>query len=1216
MGRVEQSQKEIFKKFLCDYKDNKMSVLVGAGFSMNVSNKFLSWRTLMKEIAEYIYKDKIELHCENYIHIHGNDENIDEIKNKYIDTILDNEDFLQLASKYIQKKGYREAMDYYIECHTPQLVVSSENGDIELKTSKSILGTVTKSDLSVHKSLLRCRRFQNIYTTNYDNVLEFTSKVLSEEEPYSSYNIVESGKKLSGNLSRNIIKIHGSICDDKNDFQFDGDSHLRYIIAQEDYDTYMEKHEAFSYLMRIAMLQGVFCLVGFSGTDPNYLAWVRWMSDILDVEDDDKIYLLDIEGKDIHDDLRLFYSNHHIVVINLWNENILNQILKDFRDYEIYKEIIDNEGYQQANNNIISVLLEKKKQFENADNELKQKLEPDIVKYRKLILDNFFKYLQSSDSENSSRSYIYNGGDTSLNREDCKNDENLKPQSDVIKPIEQSLSLAETKAKYFDYRNLWISISELIEENKDLHEVINKLQELKSICRFSRIIFPQERVISRLMTKKQLTRDKAYLFALAVSDIGQLPSYYRNYHNDDVELNKQPIWIQLKEREDTLRGSAECFKELIDDSSIYEQVQRHLFHLNFHEAKILIDNWKAGDYWIQAKAMRMAVYNDNKKDALDLLDDAIKNEKNQSEKLFEVVMANFISTQWPNPYNMDEFWKYGLEGQGDLLRSMMSTLRKIEEKPQRRGWIGTTTYFGNNHGDYVKSLRILQFIIDSGIYLSIPGSYIFDIASWYKVFTNLYEHFPYPCFFYSIQYNDKEVQRRIGEDLTYNVKLQDFVQDILKKSLYAIGDKFTPLYLKNGMLNIIAIMYTAVNEDDWFELFKETVFEKLLDNLGNIQDYDNWVFNTRYALANIRKQENVYYIFMQLIDHFSNNEKIVSDLIVNNLSVYLLESKYKLDSILDFPRVLQAETLDLLDCLNKYNMLSNNCIKEICETIINTSIDNIPHDRIVLFQLVNLTMHNTVALDKIKECFLSMDIWHCGLLSNEEFGWTEPMYIRLNLLNNKITWNDNEFEIIKDNLINNVSKYNKAHKTLHEDTFMKSIQARYLSDMLKYINGLNNKRRMELSDVYSEIEGLLAYRLEYANNIDLLMSEQSSDVNYALGNIYEGITNYGIEKYRNDIDFLIDRAILKTPTALTSNIRCIWLIIKEKGEDLIELDYSDKIIKLLSEFKKSEAWNRLDLRLAFNYLYSIAKKMKELGIQNDVISFWMEDSFVMKFIKL
>lgn len=67
---------------------------------------------------------------------------------------------------------------------------------------------------------------------------------------------------------------------------------------------------------------------------------------------------------------------------------------------------------------------------------------------------------------------------------------------------------------------------------------------------------------------------------------------------------------------------------------------------------------------------------------------------------------------------------------------------------------------------------------------------------------------------------------------------------------------------------------------------------------------------------------------------------------------------------------------------------------------------------------------------------------------------------------------------------------------------------------------------------------------------------------------------------------------------------------------MIKLDYTDKIIKLLYEFKKSEAWNKLDLRLAFNYLYSIAVKMKEFGVKNDVISFWLEDSFVMKFIKL
>ena len=189
-------------------------------------------------------KDKIELHCENYIHIHGNKTNIEDIKSLYIETILDNEDFLQLASKYIRKKGYREAMEYYIEERTPKLDFSSENNEIELNTIKGTVGTIFESDLSVHKALLGCRRFQNIYTTNYDNIIEFTSELLKNEDSKLPYNLVTSGMDLSGNLCHNIIKIHGSISYD-NKFQFDGDSHLRYIIAKEDYDYIYGKTRSF-----------------------------------------------------------------------------------------------------------------------------------------------------------------------------------------------------------------------------------------------------------------------------------------------------------------------------------------------------------------------------------------------------------------------------------------------------------------------------------------------------------------------------------------------------------------------------------------------------------------------------------------------------------------------------------------------------------------------------------------------------------------------------------------------------------------------------------------------------------------------------------------------------------------------------------------------------------------------------------------------------------
>ncbi|WP_308763092.1 hypothetical protein [uncultured Bacteroides sp.] len=785
------------------------------------------------------------------------------------------------------------------------------------------------------------------------------------------------------------------------------------------------------------------------------------------------------------------------------------------------------------------------------------------------------------------------------------------------KKIKKGLDIVNLRAKsqIYEYRKLWEELNELIYKKKSLSNSIKKIIKLKKEIRFSKIIFPQENVINQLMTKELLSAEKANLFAWAVLDIGQLPSYYRNYHNDDAELNKLPIWIQLKEREKTLCGSSDVINDRSSDWNIYEQIQRHLFHLDFTHAKQLIEIWQAKDFWIQAKVMRMAVYSEYQDEARVLLDNAIKKEKNPSEKLFEVILANYISRQWPNPYSMDEFWKYGLDGQGDFLVSMMSSLRGKEEKPKRRGWVGSIMSFGGGNEDYVKSLRILQFIIDSGIYLAIPGSYIFDIASWYKVFFNLYEHFPYPCFFYSIQYNDRDVQRRIGEDFTYNEDLQEFVNDILKKSLNAIGNRNTPFSFKRGILNITAAMYAAVDEDEWFIPFKETVFRDLLEGLRDIQDSDDLVFNAKSAFVNIRKQENVNDIFQQLMELFSINEKVVSGLIVNGLSINLITSEFKLEDIFIFRDILSIEALDLLDVFNKNNMISNNCREKICKTIIDTPTDKIPHNRVALFQLINLTRCNEAAFIKIKEIFLSMNIWHCGVLSEEEWGWAEPMYIRLNLLNNTITWNDNEFEIIKKNLILNVGVYDKIHHKLHKNSFMKSVQVRYLSDMLAYIRGLSEVRRSELSEVYINIEKLLADRLQYASNVDLLMSKQSFDVDYACSNICEGVKNYGIERYRNDIDFLIDRAIMKIPIALTDNIRYISFLIKQNINEFLKLGYEDKIIKLLSVFKDSETWVLLDLHFAFNYLYSIAQMMQDVVDSNDEINFWIDNPFVKKFVR-
>lgn len=771
--------------------------------------------------------------------------------------------------------------------------------------------------------------------------------------------------------------------------------------------------------------------------------------------------------------------------------------------------------------------------------------------------------------------------------------------------------IVKSKTAFYDYRKLWETI---LNKRNWSKTAVEEIKKKKTLCRFPKVIFPQESLIQQLMDNEPLTEDKAFLFALAVKDIGQMPSYYVNYHKDDEELSKQPIWIRLIEREKTLHGSMDLLTEAKEDWVTFEQIQRYLFNLDFAKSKELICHWDTKDYWSQNKAMGLAVYEDKQKEAQTLLDETIKKENSPSEKLYEVILANFISRKWPQPYSTDEFWRYGLDGQGDLLSHMMSSLRGKKEKPKRRGWIGSTWNIGSNNGDYVKSLRILQFIIDSGIYVSLPGYYMFDIANWYIVFHNLFEYFPYPCFFYSIQYNDKDVQRRIGEDYAYNEQLQDFNKDILIKSLNAIGAETTPTSFRGGILNVTAAIYIVVEEAIWFEKFKDTAFRLFLQRLQGLKDSDELIYNVKFALGSLRNPENIYWAFQQLLSRFPVREDIVSDIIVNNLVIQYIQKKIIINDIVMFSDVLDRNSLELLDCMNKEGFLSNQCIASICEVVHNTDIQDIPHDRVSLFQLFNLVKSDILSIEKIKRCFLSMNIWHCGILHDKEFGWTEPMYIRLNLLNDKITWTDKEFEIIKDNLITNVSKYDKAHKSLHGDSFMKGIQVRYLSDMIKFIDGLKAERQQTLLSTRKDIERLLLDRTQYADNIDLMMSEQSADVDYAMGNIYEGIFHNGIEKYQGDVDFLIDRAIMKSPIALTRNLRCIKFILVENSQKMIKLGYAKRLRKLLSVYKNSESWSLLDLRFAFNYLHFIAKTLKENGEADEVIDFWIENSFVNRFV--
>ena len=190
-------------------------------------------------------------------------------------------------------------------------------------------------------------------------------------------------------------------------------------------------------------------------------------------------------------------------------------------------------------------------------------------------------------------------------------------------------AIVKAKLDYFEYRKLWL---EICNSKSITKKVIGEIKRKSQLCRFPKTIFSQKQFINNLMTKEPFTEEKGCLFALAVKDIGQIPSYYVNYHKDDEELNKQPLWMHLIEREKTLNGSIEALSEAEEDWAIYEHIQRYLFNLDFAKSKDLLQQWNAKGHWIQNKAMRVAVYEDHLEEAQQLLDDTIKKEKNPSEK--------------------------------------------------------------------------------------------------------------------------------------------------------------------------------------------------------------------------------------------------------------------------------------------------------------------------------------------------------------------------------------------------------------------------------------------------------------------------------------------------------------------------------------------------------------------------------------------------------
>ena len=788
------------------------------------------------------------------------------------------------------------------------------------------------------------------------------------------------------------------------------------------------------------------------------------------------------------------------------------------------------------------------------------------------------------------------------------------------KDIKQKIRERSIIQKELSYKHLqaWRKAEDLLYQEGNLNEITNKIEKQKKSIVFCKSVHPQEGSINQILRKHPVGKEEACLLSMAIDECGLNPSYYSKVIQDDEELEKLPLWKLLKEKEATFKGDETVLQEGSDEY-VYENIQRNLFHLDFDKANDLIENWSPGNDFVLQKAMRLAITNEHRDEAKALLSSYIEKEKNIVRQMYAMQIANYISGQYPRPYSTTEFYLYGIDGIGDMLEYMVQQLKGKLEPPRTRGWIGSTMNFGGSYPDYEKSLRILRYISDCGLFISYGITSFMDRAYWYLVFQNLYDIFPYPCFFYSIQYSDNNLLTRIGQDFAYSPKLCEFNEEIIVKAIQAYGASTTPQIFLTGILLVTGPIYISVDEEKWFDVFKNNIFNKLIENFDKLSFSDSIVKNVEHALISLRTPQHISVIFEELIAHYCQNHALVNSFIryylrIKNIKNNIPNNIWKSlkDLIVNYPSVDITELFYLLedDIMTKdVKQLFVDKVKEIGE-------DNLPQDSSSSFYLCCLTKDNAPVLKIAKKLLLKHDIWHCGVLEDGKT-WSTPNYIRLNVFPKEIKWTVTEFNIIKNNLENNINKYKEVHKDLHGETLMRNAQVQYLSDILQFIDGLSESRNKSLKKIREDVERLLNERVSYQTLIEGILSEQTIDANYAMDNVIQGIRAKGFDNYLNEVNFILDRAIMGDSLIINVLLQKISMLVENYKDEINEADLCPKLHTLLTIYKNHWAdYHEFRPAWSFSHLYVIAKYLKERGFgESESVVYWMNDPYVQTFIR-
>ena len=568
------------------------------------------------------------------------------------------------------------------------------------------------------------------------------------------------------------------------------------------------------------------------------------------------------------------------------------------------------------------------------------------------------------------------------------------------------------------YNSLWSDVYRALKNNVDCSTVLSKLAKERSLLGTPKLIHYQDSVIKYLLTPNiEWNDNKLHAFTMAMDDCGLLPGVLSDEQQNIVpNLTNDVVWKRLKRREQTF--ACERGDEMLCDSddSTYEAVLRYAYSLDFTLLKKTLSDWTPSYDWIPVKASMSYLF--DRQAAVGALDKYVESNENIIGKYKASILCNAISGEYPERYQLGEYWTMGLDGINDVAKYIAQQSQLKDNKLFIYGQTERTVCLNPSNRAFTESLRLLQYFAKEGFMPTMQITTLLSAWDWYHCFINIFDIFPYPSLFYTLCYHDEKLARKIGQEYAYSEDLKDELPRIQQALLRALGNPDTPQTFKQSLLLISKEIYCALDEGCWFDLFEANVLLPYLRNMTSSSDvYDDVYKHVCSAIDNIYSPENVLRVLKHLVDMLPINTVVPSSLISGYLNIRVLPKKGLCGALttlkdLDFKSVYVA-----CYSLNHYGKLPKSIASAIRKKISRRDIDAVKKNPCALLQISSL-FSDIEFIQLVKSAVLESNVWDCGIRDGMR---VRPNVIQLEYFPKWYVWGNEERGILFENMIDNLS---------------------------------------------------------------------------------------------------------------------------------------------------------------------------------------------------